>query len=76
MTYCYWCKKDCDNPYDIHNMPGNWAQHEYRNGRGSLLELVDFARRFGLATAINRSEAIPFAVKEAIHFLLKTEGEL
>ena len=76
VTICPYCSKPCGNPHDIHQSPTAWARFEYENQRGSMQNLKDFAERFSLATALNRDERVPDSIKDALHYLLQTPGEL
>jgi hypothetical protein len=74
-------KQSKDNPFDIIDRRAEWVQFEYDKGRGSRMDLVDYAKRFALMHAILRDcnrcgvPAPPDSIVNAMKYLLNMGGE-
>jgi hypothetical protein len=64
-----------ENPHDILTQTVPWVMFEFEQGRGSLFDLNDFAKRFTLVHNMNADPAVSESVRAAFQFILKTDGE-
>ncbi len=67
-------KQSADNPHDILTERIQWVNFEYQKGRGSKMDLVDYAKRFALMQAL-LDEYSGGPVVDALTYLLKMGGE-
>jgi len=68
-------KQSKDNPFDIIDRRVEWVEFEYQAGRGSKHQLVDYAKRYKLMSAIALDRNVTPTVVEAMAYLLNMGGE-
>ena len=69
-------KQSKDNPFDIIDRRVEWVQFEFDKGRGSRMDLVDYAKRFRLMHDIAATGPLTSqAVVNAMAYLLNMGGE-
>jgi hypothetical protein len=69
-------KQSKDNPFDIIDRRVEWVQFEFDKGRGSRMDLADYAKRFRLMhDIIATGSYTERAVVNAMKYLLNMGGE-
>jgi len=64
-----------DNPFNIIDRRVEWVDFEYHKGRGSRMDLVSYAKRYKLMSAIAFDQNVTPTVAEAMSYLLEVPYE-